>query len=1149
MAAFGDLMASAVVGSPTQALDIADLGFDFSILKIPAPDEYRPVGESLSRLRRKEAEDGRIHSTARKLSILFSGILPDTPQLIRSYGLRASEICEASVASESHRHNDGIFSDYEGVDATSLWAAATSGPEAIKLHLLACILARIWNSSEATSIWVELVAERKKRIFAEYGESGITPPAPYLAAKRELGRSQLARWDASARAWLQTADAFKRSNQIQVDTILNDVDAAVNSYQRVYESVISAWTASLNAMESLVKGLPQTAQTGAILLGISSWHLYPDLTLMLSDFKDIKVDQRDPLVGRTAVLTIAISNNARTGETGVTWTLPLGHMNYYGDPVLVTRNLVADGRRLTVNEFFQAVLGAVIGGTIPCPVEHLDIDTINTMTEWFVILNDMIHYPDRNHGHKCGKDCDHHHHHDHDKDKHKHPYKIFDESWTSMLSRASTRYLESSGKDRHRYLHLIQLGNRYSDTFLPPLDTKMLGFSGFIHLFRLADSADAKAALFRRFVQGCIGDEGPNDFLIRVSHACERRLSSPGFFYEFAMARPFPRSSTKRKRSGDITYSEGYTRWLGMPTCGCFDKRDIDNALDLLSRHPDWKHRIICKEPFPEEIPLPRNPDRDRKLPPLFLNDPCLGSFLRRLFEIQDLGEEVEFFQSPKSLLSTHFFTTAATVPKVIQQALGFDTVEPYDLVTGSLKAIALIRRREPGPAMEIPETDTASHKIHHYKFPPHAVLEVFKEHKAKFGKFDILWLDLIWKDLLESDRMTVTCLKALASVAHLYKDLHGATINASVLGYPLFRAAWLPEPHSDQYQTAWVPLTVERFELTRQRVFSCICLLESGYVNLRLNDLGDVMAVSVGNSIYVSESVISDPGISGLENKVRRISGNIGKPGISLLVPPGRIRKSHCEFDQQMVDYANGGLDGEGRGPRGRNRKFDGKIKDYFKDTGLKLTLTGFTHPIDIRKYGRQDSEVNLVESVVSVEWGGKWVADFDITLMWRAVRRHKFECGHRRHDRVEDGDDDDADAEGSTRTASEDDGAFMDLDDDEYDEDDDGLDSEGQKRVLKGIKDWLGFFFREEEGDAVFLAEDNWQARIAATCLVIADLDTRHRAAMETADRRGRGRKETKKEQLVVAESMKGVCGKCVLEYWRRRVERRKGPLMLIC
>lgn len=165
------LAASAVSGSLEATVALAAANFDFSLVKIEAPTEYRELGLSLSKKRSTEAEEGELHVTARKLSALFADVLPKTPNLYRVYGRRVSEIARSERYHPNTNQHYGMFADHLGADGTSIWAAATSGETAIALHLLACMLARIWPRNEAISIWVEFVEERKRIINSSEQES------------------------------------------------------------------------------------------------------------------------------------------------------------------------------------------------------------------------------------------------------------------------------------------------------------------------------------------------------------------------------------------------------------------------------------------------------------------------------------------------------------------------------------------------------------------------------------------------------------------------------------------------------------------------------------------------------------------------------------------------------------------------------------------------------------------------------------------------------------------------------------------------------------------------------------------------------------------------------------------------------------------
>jgi len=88
-----------------------------------------------------------------------------------------------------------MFSEWVGIDATSIWAAATSGPAAITVHLLACILARLFTVSEATSIWFELVERRQEQLKKAESE-GLADESDISASKCQISRIHLAEWDA-----------------------------------------------------------------------------------------------------------------------------------------------------------------------------------------------------------------------------------------------------------------------------------------------------------------------------------------------------------------------------------------------------------------------------------------------------------------------------------------------------------------------------------------------------------------------------------------------------------------------------------------------------------------------------------------------------------------------------------------------------------------------------------------------------------------------------------------------------------------------------------------------------------------------------------------------------------------------------------------
>jgi hypothetical protein len=307
------------IASNEQTFALANLNIDFSLFKVDAPPEFHPFGNCLSKSRRAEAEDGSLHKTARRLSALFDPLIESIPNLTKAYGQRVSQISEAAAAKAAHDLQNGIFSRLTGADGTSIWAAATAGGNALSVNLLACLLARMWPAPEATAVWVQIVATRKAEIKHKCCGTRATDFPMLVAAQNDITSAELRDWDASARAWLSVADSIKYQQHTQVRLILQNIDVPVNAIQDTYESVIQAWKLAMETAEAILGGQARTIQGGAALLGLWSWHLFPDLVVVGSSSK--LVEQRDILIPPGALLTIGLARKiADDSQAGVSWS-------------------------------------------------------------------------------------------------------------------------------------------------------------------------------------------------------------------------------------------------------------------------------------------------------------------------------------------------------------------------------------------------------------------------------------------------------------------------------------------------------------------------------------------------------------------------------------------------------------------------------------------------------------------------------------------------------------------------------------------------------------------------------------------------------------------------------------------------------------
>jgi hypothetical protein len=431
MASFGKLTNAFLQASQENTVAFANLNFDFTLIKFEAPEEYRGLGEALTSKRRASAEDGSAHITARKLAALFQSVIPDVPGLVQAYGRRASEVAKLPMVNASAQPSErlGIFADHVGADGTTIWAAATSGRDAIPMHLLACMLARIWRREEAVPIWCELVEQRKAFLQNQMAEGPIFRLSDSTATRIDITRKQLDEWDASARAWLQTADEAKKREQIQFKLVGDNLSLPLPSHDSLYESIVKTWTVAMQSLEDLIKGKPQCIDNGAALLGLAAWHLYPDLCLAGTNQY---IRQGDPLIASGGIVTLGLKNKDHDGM-GVFWSLPLSLARYYGNPVVAKRHAGISESRVTFDEFQSVVLGSVISGW---SAHHTTIeleDQLNFLTR---LVDEIpnLQDPDRN--------------------------------WLCMLSEAAQDFLRSDGVRRQHLKQLISFGQRRAGTLL-----------------------------------------------------------------------------------------------------------------------------------------------------------------------------------------------------------------------------------------------------------------------------------------------------------------------------------------------------------------------------------------------------------------------------------------------------------------------------------------------------------------------------------------------------------------------------------------------------------------------------------------------------------------------------------------------------------
>ncbi|KAL8730471.1 MAG: hypothetical protein Q9181_004659 [Wetmoreana brouardii] len=991
MTSISKLFPSIASGSLEIAPALANLNFDFALWKVAAPKEFEGVGSALSTSRREEAESGMLHTTARKLGALFGKKLPATPGLTKAYGTRASEIAQALSLDDRGRKSYGVFASRAGPDATSLWAAATSGTSAISVHLLACLLARIWDAPEAISIWVEVIKKRKEEIIAEFDETDIAHLATLAAARQDLPRAQIAEWDDSARAWLRIADTVKNKQQKQLMLILDNVQVPVNGKTDTCASVMEAWINSLVQMEALVQGISQQARSGEILLALSSWHLFPDLTVVTPSMAHVR--QNDPVFELGGMLTIGLQTPS-CQENGIHWSLPLAYLRHYGAPVVSARSISSGSRsRLSLQELLQATLGSLLQSWGAAGKDTSR--ALNWMSSMYRIVIEATRL-DNNLTNLITGTAKY--------------------SWLTLLSEAADRYIASQDLERQYNNKLISLGRKQAQTFLGTPSEPLFGMLKNGQFVRMIKNEDDKITILRK-VGKTVAEQlrlDSSQILIRYKH----RLSGSRSVYEYATAIPSMNAGRKRKADQPDTYGVGSNlRWLysgvnalreDIPSeyvercCARFRKNEKEVLAAIELHLGDLQGNDFDRADF----------DRD---------------FERRRMVLDTAGECV--FEREDQLIGDVFPDVG-----ICWRNLARCSTPWYSFVYGAIDDAALFITEERNSRfidVIVPAEINAINATEMYSL-------------FESGKMDTLETARGLESCLRYARVDVDphlkSLKAISTAARLYSHFPYASVDVRILQQKLYDASWIRtcidsrKGYAALDELRGTPEALQPYLLSDGQAFACLAMFESGRYDIEPDQLDGVMAMCSGDSIFFRAALLADPYEVTKSGDIRGLIGNIGRPGISFLVPPENPLLKDVSLDEWPLIEHN---------------DFDGCLLDNFQNTSLHLSFTTAETPLNVGYLGGQDRVACIIETLISVYDGGRWIGDLDISNLDSVSLGALYGLPRctRQHAEVS-----------------------------------------GWRPKMTCIDSWLGLINAPEERISLLRAHRNWQARLAASSISVA-------------------------------------------------------------
>ena len=965
MSRIGQLSAGLLSAANENILALANLKFDFSIVKVEAPKEYSELGQALSKGRRSEAEDGSHHRTARRLGSLFEQIVPSTPHLIRAYGVRSSEIAMSSFVNPKGSARDGPFESYVGVDGTAMWAAATSGVPAIAVYLLACMLARAWDAREAVSIWVELVEQRRKDIMSADMNHDVVSESSRMSVAHGIERQDLARLDASARSWLESADQAKLLQQTQLMLVVKNTQVPFVGGSTTYSQVTETWRSAMTGLDQLLAGKPQEISNRAILVAYSAWHLYPDFIILGNKITNVKF--KDPRVDARGVITLSSEYRPQNAAHGMTWSLALSHLRHYGDPVVVQS--VLDFSKVTIRQLHVVALGSLY--------HHWGVSQrdITSVSEWFSKL--WCHVRSARAGVK-------------------EPPATEELFWLQCLAEAADKILASDGATRKEALQLVAYGQRRGKRFLGHTSNILIPFFGLRNPCILAglsekNSEERGLSCLRRYA---VETRLTSSQVFIVHHSTETVGDRILHVLEYSTAVSHVCAARKRDSEGNHLKRSLHGRWIHVWLEGeqaFLDSELVDKKVQDRLEYVRARGESLLRLSHP--------PIKDHQDTWNWPQPPLLFDYKRHSCMLSDINSTKENYQCP-SLLSLkavcRCFENDPSISSPQLESTGYGRlarVGEYTLyimngtmcadriraMTASIENVGPLQPAASSNILTIAITPNVlkSYLLYSTCTSVHDVRSEEYEANSAFAKLpscsDVELSDSENASIRQLASLPLNCnrrliaLRALALATQIYLQLDGARISLKIIDRPLDEALWLGAHSDPNIQDSARHCQELMSPLPQSYQLSCIVHFESGASSLEPEVFEEILAIASGNSIFVVGTLLSDPfDISG-RISVKRITGNIGRPGICLLVSPvtPQIRSLGNEYN--LVSHT----------------VYDGKREDNFKSTSLHLSFTStpWTLPLEARgaRDGFIDHNLYLLESIISVRDSGKWVADID--------------------------------------------------------------------------------------------------------------------------------------------------------------------------
>jgi hypothetical protein len=828
--------------------------------------------------------------------------------------------------------------------------------------------------------------------------------------------------------------------------ITNNLDAKLPSAPDNYAAVVKIWHNAMQVLDNLIVGMPQSVHDADLLLGLSSWHLYPNMTVVHTKIKH--VEQNDKLVAPGGIVTLGLRVPENEGTGGVLWSLPLSHLRYYGKPVRATGELGICTSRITFEQFLFISLGSL---TRAWPGRHdLVVRAILAISQLWQKAGETM--PD----------------------------------WIQLYFETVQWYNSLAGKEREQAEQLFYFGRRRCQTLFgssAPKISVAFGLCKVENFVRVLPGAECRIAWMREFLAPLRSKYPHLDgALIRYSPDGGESLES---LHQLNRDNQFiaNNSCTRWEAVGYRHILEAADRVVsGDQNVGELEDRlrgetgeENTNFAATLSRLTNWRdlgermERLIHDQHPDSEIPevlteyatlhqslntdnttshkrwVPANENEILSKPAT--NDlvcqwalkgfSCpLSAAVHRTQILKDLtGEKCGLYRTAKLAEPDKrvFFPQLDPVQPRTSQDLSGKATETSEEVTvqisiGSARRLRSAQGDSPRKKRKTSEGKGCPSKWYIPNLEGNLNEDQsYVPEKSLFGSDDAAVLLAPWaqdKTTILPEKLEVDYVISKIEAGFITTDSSRLLVDDMIEKPPddskskvnKVRKTQLEEFHksigaflmaAEVYRdlpnstinigvTSQPLAAAKYFQINTAKCpqiktskladkFSCIAFFESAIINIDPTELSEVIAISSGNSLHIAACCLQDPARDENTNRTMHAIGNVGKPGLCFLFSPKTPMVQEPRRDQwQLVSHL----------------PFDGELESNFQSaTTLHLSFTGYQFPVQTVDHGGLDRDAFFVEAAVRVFDMGEWIADIDIISALRQLdytARRLGTCNH---------------------------------------------------------------------------------------------------------------------------------------------------------